>query len=360
MNRFIPRALLGLLLGATLAHAQIETPAAAAAPTLKIGDPAPALTVGTWIKGEPVTAFADGTIYVVEFWATWCGPCRKTIPHMSELQAKYQDKGVVIIGQNISDADADVVTNFVAAMGDKMNYRVVLDDTSTTAGGAMSAAWMDASGQSGIPTAFVVDQKGRLAWIGHPMAELDAVIEQLVAGTYDVEGQASAMNKRQELESALQNALREEDSEKALAAIDKLAAEFPEEASQLVLMKFGVLLQAKDYSRAYALGTQLSDAIKDDAQTLNEVAWTLTTDETIEQRDLDLALQMALRASELTSNSDAAILDTVARVYFEKGDLARAIELQTKALEKAGDEDKAVIQESLDKYLGAQKAADAP
>src|SRR5687768_14820567 len=56
---------------------------------LGIGSPAPKLTVKQFLKGEPVTGFEKGKTYVVEFWATWCGPCIRSIPHLTELQKKY-------------------------------------------------------------------------------------------------------------------------------------------------------------------------------------------------------------------------------------------------------------------------------
>ncbi len=151
--------------------------------TLRVGDAAPALTMSKWIKGEPVKAFEAGTVYVVEFWATWCPPCRKSIPHLSELQAKFKDKGVIIIGQNCSEDQPEKVDAFVKKMGDKMNYRVALDDMKTERIGKMSKTWMDAAGQDGIPTAFVVDKAGKIAWIGHPLDGLDEALEKIAAAS---------------------------------------------------------------------------------------------------------------------------------------------------------------------------------
>ena len=56
---------------------------------LKVGDPAPPIKVGEWVKGDSVAGFEPGKVYVMEFWATWCPPCVAAIPHISELQAKY-------------------------------------------------------------------------------------------------------------------------------------------------------------------------------------------------------------------------------------------------------------------------------
>ena len=153
-----------------------------AAPTLKVGDPTPKLQTGKWVQGDPLKDFEKGKAYLVEFWATWCPPCRRSIPHLNEIHEKYKDKGLIVIGQNCSERDDSGVAPFVKKMGDKMTYRVALDDKRSDAEGRMSKTWMEAAGQEGIPTAFLVDTKGVIAWIGHPMELKDSVIESVLSG----------------------------------------------------------------------------------------------------------------------------------------------------------------------------------
>ncbi len=145
---------------------------------LQVGDSAPPLTQGKYVQGDPVGAFEKGKVYVIEFWATWCGPCRTVIPHVNKLQEKYKDKGLVVIGQNVWQRGEDVegdVAKFVGEMGADMAYRVALDRD-----GAMAESWMKAAGRKGIPSAFVVDREGKIAWIGHPSTGLDEAVEVLL------------------------------------------------------------------------------------------------------------------------------------------------------------------------------------
>src|ERR1700728_115648 len=73
--------------------------------TLMVGDRAPKLQSGKYVQGEPVKEFENGKAYIVEFWATWCAPCRASIPHLNETYLKFKDKGLIVIGQDCMEED---------------------------------------------------------------------------------------------------------------------------------------------------------------------------------------------------------------------------------------------------------------
>jgi thiol-disulfide isomerase/thioredoxin len=90
----------------------------ATAATLAIGDAAPELKASKWIKGGEVAKLEADKTYVVEFWATWCGPCRESIPHLTEMAHKFPN--VTFIGMDVWEEGAGkdaAVATFVGKMG---------------------------------------------------------------------------------------------------------------------------------------------------------------------------------------------------------------------------------------------------
>ncbi|MCA9678253.1 MAG: redoxin family protein, partial [Myxococcales bacterium] len=181
----------------------------------RLGEPAPALRGAEWFQGEAIERFEPGTVYVLEFWATWCGYCIQAMPHLSELAERYAGR-VVFVGVDVMerpprDVDpeewtSEAVAGFLATeRGRKMTYRTLRD----TADKHMEKSWMPAAVQAdyspgAIPMTFVVDAHGRLAWIGHPFAPegvFDDVLESIVAGDFDTE--AFAATKLAEREARL-------------------------------------------------------------------------------------------------------------------------------------------------------------
>jgi thiol-disulfide isomerase/thioredoxin len=160
----------------------------AANPTLNIGDAAPALTELTWLQGKPVTNYEPGHVYVVEFWATWCPPCLKAIPHLSALQKQYANKlTIVSINAEGPRGKIETIQNFMKRHGKDISYTVAMQDLVRM---PMSEAWITPSGSMGIPTVGIVDSKGQLAWIGYPDRieeySFDEALKDTLAGHPDL------------------------------------------------------------------------------------------------------------------------------------------------------------------------------
>ncbi len=141
-----------------------------------LGDAAPPLSVSSWVKGEPVdlTTSKGERVYLIEFWGTWCPPCRESIPHLTEVQKNYGKRGLVIVG--ISDEEVETVRPFVAKQGERMAYTVAVDKEQKT-----TESYMGAFGLDSIPSAFLIDQQGKVVWFGHPQdEELEKHLERLL------------------------------------------------------------------------------------------------------------------------------------------------------------------------------------
>ncbi len=132
-------------------EASTPTAAPAAANVLPVLSVAPAWQLTT-LDGKPVgSEELKGKVVVVDFWATWCGPCVHEIPGYIALQKKYAERGLVIVGVSVDQQGAGVVTKFVSSKG--INYPVAL------ATPEIIAAF---GGIEGIPTTFLIDREGRL------------------------------------------------------------------------------------------------------------------------------------------------------------------------------------------------------
>jgi len=93
-------------------------------------------------------------------------------------------------------------------------------------------------------------------------------------------------------------------------------------------VRFNILLSRKNYKVAYALATKLSDANKDNSMFQIQLAWDIATKPGIDERNLEVAEMIALRTNSAAKGEHAAILDTVARVMFMKGEKQKAIDYQ--------------------------------
>jgi cytochrome c biogenesis protein CcmG/thiol:disulfide interchange protein DsbE len=110
----------------------------------------PTFTLPSVKDGSMVKASGyKGQAMLINFFATWCPPCRKEIPSLIELQKEYGPKGFTVIGISTDQGGAALVDKFVKKMG--TNYPVLLSDATTLT---------DFGGILGIPTSFLVNREG--------------------------------------------------------------------------------------------------------------------------------------------------------------------------------------------------------
>ena len=127
--------------------------------TPTIGAEPPEVAATDWLNtdGPPTLASLRGKVVLVEFWATWCGPCVAGIPHLNELQKKYRDAGLRIL--SLTDDNRGTVDAFQKRATSPIEYTVGV-------GSDLGAKY----GVTGIPHAFLIGRSGKLLWHGHPAA----------------------------------------------------------------------------------------------------------------------------------------------------------------------------------------------
>ena len=129
------------------------------------GKAGPKIVAEEWLNGKaPVT---KGKVVILDLWATWCPPCRETIPELNALAAKFK-KDVVVIG--LSNEKPEVVKAFMAKT--KMAYPVAVDTKGTTS---------NAIGVQGIPHVLVLSPDGVVRWQGFPLDDKEPLTETVVA-----------------------------------------------------------------------------------------------------------------------------------------------------------------------------------
>ena len=253
------------------------------------------------------------------------------MPHLSQLQQQYGDE-VKFVG--VTGEPADTVKNFLEkeqspgkTWADVVQYRLAIDSEDAT-----NKAYMKAAQQSGIPTAFIVGRDAIVEWIGHPMS-MDEPLAKITAGDWDRQAAIAQFEKQRKLKQLsreLSVKIRAEEWDHALKMLDQLEEESGK-SHQLSRMRLYVLQKAGRSEEASKLQADMVEQEWDSPVALNEIARSIVTSK--RQGDLDLAVKAAQRASELRDHKDAATLDTLARVYYERGELDKAIEWQNKAVE---------------------------
>lgn len=330
---------------------------------LNAGDPAPKFQPLSFVQGEPVKELEPGKTYLIEFWATWCGPCIASIPRLNEISEKFKEKGLIVIGQNVREQDTSKVPDFVQRKG--VNYRIALDNSNK-----MAKTWLEAAKAPGIPTSFLINKDGKIAWIGHPSRLKDQLIEQILAGSFNIAQfaaqrkdslsetlkeqqktlkdsaakQAKALAERKEV-AVLANSMQQQMAkgqwdlaQSTLAQI--LETPFAKNAHQeekedfnslqfIVLVGKGDLRAAADFS--------LKKFAEDEGLTTLDNAYLLLLEPNPPQAAIEAAEKIA--SHESFGDKNSVCFHILARAAFMRGDKGKALELQQKAIDCATKED---------------------
>jgi thiol-disulfide isomerase/thioredoxin len=314
---------------------------------LKVGDPAPAFKAAEWRNGPPVVGFEAGKVYVVEFWAIWCGPCIEAMPHLADLQARHKDQGLVVLPVTTLDARnkrAEVET-FIKSQGPKLGLRFALFDTEET-----DQDYRQAAAVSGLPATFVVDKDGKIAFIGLPW-NLEDVLPKVLAGTWKGIEDADRVTKMwEDLQAILERAGDEPDE--AVKAMARFEARYPDKATQLGYLtdKVRVQIAAKEYDPAKVVteavlprlvaGKHLADLEKVRDAWLNPRA-------NPGKVHADVAVKAADAALALGGKDDPTHYYYAATAHANAGNDARAVDLAREYVGKAADDE-----QKLDFQLG--------
>ncbi|MFZ4574304.1 MAG: hypothetical protein ACOYN0_07885 [Phycisphaerales bacterium] len=329
---------------------------------LLIGDAAPALPLGTLLRGDAVSGLPVDKVSVVAVFPTWSVRARQQLPRVCALA---RDSGAFVLGVCARElpGDAEPLREFADTMGDDICFSLLAAANT----GAFEREWLDASGCDRLPVAFVIDRSGRLAaveeWGNSTQADLLArVVEKVVAGEWDVDAArrdrefARDPARRAAEFDNWRAAMKGDDVGAALAASDTLlrASAGFERIVPEVIRTWGT--RDQDAARAVAWVPGAAKAhLWNNAGALNSAAWLMLDEKSLKARDLDFALEAAERAVVLSRREDGLIIDTLALACFRKGDVKRAVELQRTAVELGGAGQTDGMKERLKEFEAALK-----
>jgi len=348
MNKIVARLSLVTALAALTVAATVGASPQSTKKKLEPGDPAPNLdSVTDWIQGEKPD-LTDGVI-VVEFWATWCAPCKRAIPHLNKMHKTMSRAGLKIVGvaadEGLPDFENNIkqVKSFLKSKGDGMSYTVAVDNL-----GDAKRRWMEAAGMEGIPATFVIGRNGRVLWIGRPSDEFfEEVVILALKNKYD----PVLTPKGFEAKAAAKRAAGIRNWREAYLQFDEAIKVDPPLFGWLIRDRYLMTLeQEKNPEAAKQYLKTILPGVANDPYSLEIIVNTICKDPAITNRDLDSASIYAELMRRAVGGNQAPGIAAIALVAATKGDLDKAVELQTSAWLAAVPDEKDEFKRVLDEY----------
>ncbi len=317
---------------------------------LEVGSMPPSISSwGTIVSGKnPGSKFGNGKTFVVEFWATWCMPCRQSIPHLNQLYQTLKTRNVEMIG--ISDESTKIVQDYLRKKGPGMSYTVVSDPS-----GTMQDLWMKPAGAKGIPTAFIVSPSGRIAYIGHPMdPAFERVLYLCSEGRYD----PTLMSKAQPLLDAAELSIKARDWRQAHRQLDEVIKLDSWVFSDQVERKYRLMIESQGMNEeAFAYLDGQIDVYASKPDVLDDFIRMMVLDPDLPKVPQALLEKTIAAYAQREGEDSPRYLETMALVAHRNGDIDLAVDLQFKAWMNSTPDYRPAKKAVLDTYKSEQTKA---
>jgi thiol-disulfide isomerase/thioredoxin len=297
---------------------------------LLVGDKAPVFPLDKWIKGGPFNIYDKKKVYLIDFWATWCGPCIAGMKHLTELQKKYKDKGLEVIGATSEDAwgnSYDKVINFIQSRGKEFDYNFAwLPDSYRSDRKYRSVIyhpWIELAYDSSswaLPQIFIVDKEGRIAFIGDGYSLTENYLEKILEDSHDIKDERNKYIQKIILDNKI--------------------------------LDFQNFLAAKNQAESLRAGTEIVNDPNVSAHTLLVLCESIFDKHTDMQSPelLKLGMKAAKKGVELTGSRSPSQLATLAKAYALLKNRDQAISTLKLAIALAESDFKAALEKDLIKY----------
>ena len=304
-----------------------------------LGTPVPPPPPATAIIGEVPQEWNTTRGTVVLFFSTLAKSTQFDIDGFATLDERNTGIDIIAVSSE-TPQEIQALLQTATERPRSKELQTVLSDPE----GLWSKAILELTNRKRLPVAVAIDREGRIAWHGIATPDYAGFAIAMISSnrwdiqTYINQIDLDALRRRNtsRISTARHQARIDGDFQKAMVSIDNVIDSDPKNVLNKLNRYEFMMVDMNQPERAYEYGHQLAAEYHNDYITLNGLAWRVVSMD-LRSRDLDYALEISMKANALRSFDDYALLDTLARIHWMRGDRERAIQWQRKSVALAPD-----------------------